>query len=539
MESTTERVDQLFTEWAKASSPGCALAVIQDGDIVYKQGYGMANLEYNIPITPKTIFHVASVSKQFVAMTIAMLASEDKLSLDDDVRQYIPELPDFDDTITIRHLLHHVSGLRDQWELLILAGWRMDDVITTEDILELVQRQQELNFKPGEEYLYCNTGYTLLGVIVKRVSGKSLRDFCEENIFQPLGMHSTHFHDDHEMIVENRAYSYAPKNENNFKHSVLSFATVGATSLFTTVEDLVPWERNFYDGSIGGKDIIKQMHTHGVLNDGEQIEYALGLRITDYRGLKVVQHSGGDAGYCSHLIRFPEQHFSVAILCNLSTMNPSELAKRVAGIYLAEAFADNKEAEDEAALIELSPEQLACRVGVYYNAATATTRRLEMRDDKLVIALGPGFELAPLSENHFQVVAFPQEKLRFGSAADGTLQMREIAGSAKPVMYEAVVTVAPTMEEQAAYAGTYYSPELDVNYTVLVQEGQLVLQRRKYGISRLLPTFADGFTGDITPDAWGSGRLNIVFNRDDKNRVAGFRLSTGRVRNLRFVRQNT
>jgi hypothetical protein len=403
----------------------------------------------------------------------------------------------------------------------------------------LAQRQQELNFKPGEEFLYCNTGYTLLGIIVERVSGKSLRDFCEECFFQPLGMHSTHFHDDHEMIVENRAYSYAHKDENSFRHSVLSYATVGATSLFTTVEDLALWERNFYDGTIGGEDVIKQMHTQGVLDDGEQIEYALGLGITEYRGLKVVQHSGGDAGYRCHLMRFPEQHFSVAILGNLGTMNPSELAKRVADVYLAEAFADDEEAEDKAALIELSPEQLACRAGVYYSATTATTNRLEMRDDKLVVALGPGFELAPLSENHFQIAAFPHVKLRFESAADGTPQMHEVVGSAKPVIYEAVVTVTPTMEEQAAYAGTYYSPELDVNYTVMVQEGQLILKRRKYGISRLLPTFADGFTGDISPKVWGSGRLNIIFNRDDKDRVAGFRLSAGRVRNLCFVRQNT
>jgi CubicO group peptidase (beta-lactamase class C family) len=533
MKSTTERVDRLFTEWAKASSPGCALAVIQDGGIAYKQGYGMANLEYNIPITPKTIFHVASVSKQFVAMAIALLAREGKLSFDDDIRQYIPELPDFGDTISIRHLLHHVSGLRDQWELLILAGWRMDDVITTEDVLEVAQRQQELNFKPGEEHLYCNTGYTLLGSIVERVSGKSLRNFCEETIFQPLGMHSSHFHDDHEMIVENRAYSYHPKDENGFRHSILSYATAGATSLFTTVEDLALWERNFYDGTIGGIDVINQMHTLGVLNNGEQIEYALGLGITDYRGLKVVQHSGGDAGYRSHLMRFPEQHFSVAILGNLSTINPSELAKRVADIYLAEVFADESAAENEAAPIDLAPEQLADRVGVYYNASTARTYRLEMRDGKLVIALGPGFELAALSENYFQVAAFPQMKLKFELAVDGTLQMHEITASAKPIIYDAVTTVTPTMEEQAAYVGMYYSPELDVNYTVIVQEEQLVLQRRKYGIHRLLPTFVDGFTSDSAPE------VTIVFNRDDKNSIAGFRLSTGRVRNLRFVRQNS
>jgi len=219
-------------------------------------------------------------------------------------------------------------------------------------------------------------------------------------------------------------------------------------------------------------------------------------------------------------------------------MNPSELAKRVADIYLADVLADDSAAEDETSSIELSPEQLACRAGVYYSAATATTRRLEMRDEKLIVALGPGFELEPLSENHFQMAAFPQVKLRFESTVDGTLQMHEITRSAKPVIYEAVVTVTPTMEELAAYTGAYYSPELGVNYTVMVQQEQLILQRRKYGTSQLLPTFVDGFIGDITPDPWGSGRLNIVFNRDDRAHVTGFKLSTGRVRNLRFVRQN-
>lgn len=538
MESTTAKIDQLFTTWAKASSPGCALALIESDKIVYQQGYGMANLEYNIPITPKTIFHVASVSKQFAAMAIALLADEDKLSLDDDVRHHISELPDFGDTITIRHLLHHTSGLRDQWELLVLAGWRMDDVITTADVLDLVQSQQELNFKPGEEHLYCNTGYTLLGLIVERVSGKSLHEFCHEKLFQPLGMHSTHFHDDHEMIVANRAYSYAPKDNNGFRHSVLSYATAGATSLFTTVEDLARWEQNFYVGAIGGQDVMQQMQAHGVLNDGEEIDYALGLVVTDYRGLKVVQHSGGDAGYRSHLMRFPEQHVSIAILCNLSTMNAGELAQRVAELYLAEAFPAD-EATDEPTHIELSPGQLAGKAGVYYNAAKAMTRRLEMRDGKLVVAIGPGFELAALAENHFQVVAFPLMKLRFELTADGTVEMFEHVGKGKPIRYEAVASPLPTAAEQNAYIGTYHSIELDSTYTVAVREDQLVLQRHKYGMSRLRPAFADGFTGDIVPNAEGEGGLDLVFTRDEKNRVDGFKLSTGRVRHLHFARQNS
>ncbi len=530
------KVDKLFAQWDKPDVPGCALAVMQRGDIVYKRGYGMANLEYDIPITPTTIFHVASVSKQFAACAIVLLALEEKLSLDHNVRQYVPELPDLGDSISIRHLIYHTSGLRDQWVLLILAGWRMDDVITTQDVLELTKRQQELNFKPGAEHLYCNTGYTLLSVIVERVSGKSLRDFCDERIFQPLGMLNTHFHDDHTMIVKNRAYSYEPQGEDSFKHSVLSFATVGATSLFTTVEDLALWEQNFYDGTVGGQDMVKQLHTQGVLNDGEQIEYAFGLSVSDYRGLKVVQHSGGDAGYRSHLMRFPEQHFSVAILGNVSILNPSELAKRVADVYLADAFLEDE--AEQATPIELSIQELENKAGIYYNAGQVQTRRLEMREDKLVMVVGPGLQVAPLAKDLFQVVAFPQAKLKFETAADGTLQMHEMMGNAKPVIYAAVTSVSPTVKELATYAATYHSPELDVNYGVALQEGQLVLRRQKYGASQLQPTFVDGFTGDLVPGTGSAGGLDITFDRDDEDRVLGLRLSAGRIRNLWFSRQD-
>src|SRR6185436_1924774 len=234
----TSKVDKLFANWDKPDSPGAALIVVKDGAVVYKRGYGSANLEYNIPITPATVFHVASVSKQFTAFAITMLAKAGKLSLDDDIHKYLTELPDFGQKITIRHLLHHTSGLRDQWELLAMAGWRLDDVITKEHILKMVRHQKELNFSPGQEYLYCNTGYTLLAVIVERITGQSFREYMQETIFKPLNMTGTHFHDDHEMIVKNRAYSYRPYGPQDFKLSALNYANVGATSLFTTVEDM-------------------------------------------------------------------------------------------------------------------------------------------------------------------------------------------------------------------------------------------------------------------------------------------------------------
>ena len=526
MDIMNEKVDEMFSEWDRTDSPGCALAVLKDGEIVYKQGYGMANLEYGIPITPTTIFHVASVSKQFTAFSVALLAQEGKLSVDDDVRKYVPDLPDFGETITIRHLIHHISGLRDQWELLIAAGWCMEDVIKTEDVLELIREQNTLNFKPGSEYLYCNTGYTLMALIVERVSGKPFRDFCAEHIFQQLAMKNTHFHDDHKMIVENRAYSYARKEEGGFQHSVLSYATAGATSLFTTVEDLARWDHNFYEANIGGKAVIEKMLTRGSLNDGEQITYAFGLNITEYRGLRVVEHSGGDAGYRSHLIRFPEQHFSVAILCNLATMRPSELARQVANLFLADDFPEEKASEE---VIELSEEQLANKAGVYYSAATSSTCRLEMRDGKLVVAAGPGFELLPIAEDRFRQAVYPMEFRFTRSEEDGRLQLHQVMERGKPIVYEAVKPVTLTAEDKAAYTGNYYSPELDVSYRVELKEDQLVLWRRKYGKTPMLPTIQDGFSAD---------RVDIFFSRDEEGNLSSFRLTSGRIRNLRFILRN-
>jgi len=531
-----QQVDQLFTQWAKASSPGCAIGIMQDGEIVYQQGYGMANLEYNIPNTPKTIFHVASVSKQFAAMAIALLADKNQLSLDDEVNQYFTEFPDFGETITIRHLLHHTSGLRDQWELLILAGWRMDDVITTDDVLELLKNQEKLNFKPGDEFLYSNMGYTLLATIVELVSGKSLHEYCEEHIFKPLGMGDTHFHDDYTMLVPNRAYSYAV-TESGFKHDVLSYSIVGATSLLTTVGDLLMWSNSFQDDSVWGQDVIDALHTQGILNDGEQIPYALGVVVRTYKGLMRVGHDGADAGFRSTLIRFPDQNLSIVVLCNLGTMSPGKLAAEIADIYLADVFIEP--AEDELSPIELTTEQLADKVGVYYNAELAQIRRLEIHNESLTIMIGTGMSLVSLSNSDFHLGSVPEIKYRFQETDDRQRQLIETNASSPSVIYQHMPTVSLSATDLQAYAGTYYSRELDISFYVLVEDDQIYVRRRKHGTTQLLPAFADAFTGNIYPsDAFGEGRLSFIFYRGEDNEILGFDVSGGRVRHIRFIRKS-
>ena len=391
-ETLETKVGQLFAEWNKSDSPGAALAIIREGEVVYKQGYGTANLEYDIPITTKTIFDIASVSKQFAAFAIATLSHEGKLSLDDDIRIHLPDVPDFGNTITIRHLLHHTSGLRDWVQSLVIAGDLMDDVISFKHILKMARHQKVLNFEPGSAFLYSNTGYNLLAEIVERVTGDSFREWTDSRIFRLLGMTNSHFHDDYQMILKNRAYSYQVDEKGGYKHTVNNTTALGSSSLYSTVEDLATWILNFDDTRIGEQTVIEQMHQRGVLNNGDRIDYAFGLNIGEYRGLRTVGHSGSWRGFRSHLIRFPDQKFGVVILCNLDTFNPLSLAEKVADLYLAAVLAPVEVSESENASKPdagvksepLPPEQLTEFEGEYYTEELDTTYTIVMHEDGLV-----------------------------------------------------------------------------------------------------------------------------------------------------------
>ena len=544
-ENLSGKVDAVFQKIDSTVSPGCALSVMKDGKIIYERGYGMADLDHNIPNTPTTVFHVASMSKQFTAASILMLAQQGKLSLDDPVQKYIPELPDFGTPITIRQLIHHTSGLRDQWDLLGLSGWRYSlDLITNDDVLYVVSRQKELNFPPGSKELYSNTGYTLLGEVVKRVSGQSLREFTTANIFQPLGMKSTHFRDDHAEIVKNIAYGYEPARD-TFRLSVTNFDTVGATSLMTTVEDLALWDENFYSPRIGGPELIKQLQERGKLNNGQQIDYASGLVIGTYRGLNTVDHAGADAGYRSDLIRFPDQHFSSACLCNLATANPSNLNRKVAEIYLAKEMkpADPARADDSKPFA-LTPAQMQARVGTYGNVKDEDDFvRWMIKDGKLQVGnLGDDetYEVKALSENQFHLLIAPVDftflPVKAGAPLEFTLKQED----GKIETFSATKPFTPLPAQLAEYAGVYSSPEIDPLYEFKIEKAhvagdmtgqpdqiRLVLHRLKNDPDPLRP---------VAPDFFAASVGKIRFTRDAKGTIDGFTLSTGRIEKLRFIK---
>jgi CubicO group peptidase (beta-lactamase class C family) len=420
----TDKVDALFKRWDRVDSPGAALGVFKDGRIVYARGYGTANLEYNIPITPQTVFRVGSVSKQFTAMCIALLAEQGKLSLDDDIRKYLPEMNAYVPPVTIQHLIHHTSGLRDYLVLQGLAGRSGGYFYTSPEVMELLSRQKELNFRPGDRYSYSNSGYFLLAETIGRISRMKTSKFAEEYLFVPLKMNNTHFHDDPKKIVKNRASGYLPSPEGGYKIHMTQLDMIGDGGIYTTVEDFFKWDLNFYNNKLGNgtKDLIDLVLTTAKLNDGKEIDYAFGLVVNRYRGLKLISHGGSFVGYKSHYLQFPEQKFSVVILSNLGSFNPGKLARAIADIYLVDQFTETPQArqllppEKKTESITLSSETLAEFTGEYYSDELDTNAYFRMENDNLVLKLGRHENnLTPIANESFLTNYLNDDAYRLGT----------------------------------------------------------------------------------------------------------------------------
>jgi len=522
-----DRVDSVFEEMDKPETPGCALSVMREGRPVYLQGYGMANLEYDIPITPSSVFHVASVSKQFTTFAVSLLVAEGKVAWKDGIREYVPEVPNFGEVITLRHLANHTSGIKDQWSLLSMAGWRFEaDVITQGDVLDITSRQTALNFPVGAEYLYSNTGFTLLAVVVERVSGQTLKEFTEERIFEPLGMTGTHFHNDHNTIVPGRAYAYRALQDGGYRISIPDFDVVGATSLHTTAEDMAHWDRNFYTAEVGGRTLVDELHRRGILRSGDTIGYALGLSRGIYRGLPTVGHGGADAGYRSNFVRFPDQATSMAVLCNFPTSNPGRLSNRVADIILEHQFPPEIEAEprdDEAEAQDPEPlteGDLARLEGIYVRDDYDTPVSLRAQEGGLFAG---GQRL--LHEGNWEFrVSGGDETTRFWETPDGAILTTGPDGK----QYRRYPRIDPDSVDHEEYIGHYWSDDLGVEYEVRLDDDHLAFWNRKVETRTLNPVFRDGFSA-------GGG---VIFTRDDRGRIDGFTMSSGRVWKVRFRRMD-
>ena len=431
-EAIASKVDDLFGEWAKPDSPGCALAVVRGGRVVYAKGYGMADLEHGVAITPRTVFYIGSVGKQFTAYAVVKLAHQGKLALDDEIRKHLPEFPDFGRPITIRHLIHHTSGLRDFFELLSLAGTREGDLVTQKDLLRIIWKQRELNFQPGEQFLYSNSNYAVLATIVERVTGESFRDWMASNVFAPLGMSQTQVCDDHTRLIKDRAWSYRPDPDAKgaFKAVVLPYSGYGAGGIYSTADDLVRWVSNYTKPRAEDDRVIRQMLEPGRLNSGQPIDYAFALVAGQHQGLKLIGHSGALAGYRAYVGYFPDQDLGVIVLSNLASFVAMGKAMQVAELFLSEHMPEIKTAKPGTAA-KTPPE-----------AGKASTDRRE-----------------------------------------------------QPAIHDAEKASSLSEDELRSYAGLYASEELETTYTIVVEDHNLVVKHPRNRGARLIARGKDQFAG--------------------------------------------
>ena len=512
------KVDQVFADYDKPDSPGCALGVVRNGEFIYKKGYGTASLELGVPITPQSVFYMGSVSKQFTAASVVLAAEQGFLSLDDDIRKFVPELPSYGKPITLREMLHHTSGFRDVLGLLLLAGRNFEDIHPTAELLDLLSRQKALNYQPGEEFLYSNTNYFLMSVVIHGATGKTLTQFADENIFKPLGMTHTRFYEDHTVVVPGRIPAYEPLTGNTFRIDwSTNFDKVGDGGLLSSVDDLLLWDRNFYDNKLGKGTLLKEMQTQGVLNNGKQIEYALGLFLSKYRGLPIVEHGGALFGYRTELLRFPQQKFSVITLCNLGASNPNSLSYKVADLYLSAQLSPEPPAS-AAASVDAQP-----FAGWYRNVDSHSV--LEITASKEGVgAFGTLFK--PRDATHFAVTPGPE--IAFDRQPNSGMRLTLRFKDAAPQIFERYEPIKASAENFNQYIGEYTSAELQATYRFAVKDGKLTLASNWRDPAVLESTVLDEFQGPF-----GTA---IVFRRDAAGRITGCELFAGRVRNIAFTK---
>jgi CubicO group peptidase (beta-lactamase class C family) len=518
----TQKVDQIFAVYDKPGSPGCSLGVIRDRDFIYRKVYGSANLELGVPLSPQSVFYMGSVSKQFTAAAIVLAAEQGYLSLDDNVRRYIPELPDYGHVITLRQMIHQTSGFRDFLTLLHLAGQDVADFNSPEEIFRIVVRQRGLNNIPGDEWIYSNTNYFLLGIVLRRATKKSLSEFAAKNIFQPLGMSHTLFYDDHTLVVPGRVAAYDSAAHDTFRVDwSTTYEIVGGGGLMSTVDDLLLWDRNFYANRLGKGTLVQELQTPGVLNNGNTISYAMGLELGNYRSLPIVDHNGALFGYRTELLRFPEQKFSVICLCNIASAVPENLARQVADIYLGDRLQPGASALNPSSKGDFpDPAPFA---GKYLDPRTHLMYTFTESDGNL---MAWGAVLRRINANQFydlgsHVITFESSQGTMHAKLDIRGETYFSGSRIQELHLDKPVLVS--------YTGQFRSTELDTLYDLSLEKDSLTLRNRDNPPQKLTPIAKDEFeAGDL-------GRL--VFERDSGGRVFGFRVFTQEASGIAFKKQ--
>lgn len=510
------RVDAIFSRWTR-TTPGCAVGAAVKGEPVVTAAYGIADLEHDVPIARDTIFEAGSVSKQFTAAAVLLLAKDGKLSLDDPVRKYIPELPDFGAPLTVRQMLNHTSGLRDWGSLAAIAGWpRGSRVHTHAHVLEIVSRQRALNFPSGTRWSYSNSGYNLAAMLVSRVSGMTFAEFTRARIFEPLGMTDTSWRDDYTRVVKRRAIAYRER-QGAFVSDTPFEDVHGNGGLLTTVGDLLKWNENFTTPKVGDAPLLAELQRRSTFTDGREHEYALGLYVDTYKDVREVDHSGATGGYRAHLGRYPDQGVSIAVLCNVASATATVYAKAVAELLLTNLTAPAVPAAAHT-LTEAEASRLA---GLYRTTTPVDIARIS--HDQQGLRLGAGTRLVALSANRFVTA----DRITFEFGANGTLRATDEFGTVDA--FDRVDPAAPSVGQLGAYAGRYVNDEIETALTVQIDGTKLVIKRRPDTTIALTPVYTDGFS---SPLGW------IVFRRDAAGRIVSLAVSQDRVWDLTFTRSD-
>ncbi len=535
LEKLEAKADEICASW-QSDGPGGVIGIVENGELVFSKAYGLASLEYEIPNITSTVFNIASVSKQFTAYSMVLLEQQGKLSIDDDIRKYLPEIPDFGETITIRHLLNHISGLRNFQNLLGMAGWREGESMTNDDLLKYMSLQKELNFPVGSEYLYCNSGFVLVTFIVERITGMSFQEWTKANIFNPLGMTNTEYREDMEAIHQNTATSYAKNEDGTFRQLLKYWTYMGNGNVYTTVDDLAIWVANFENHTLGGPEGINRLLERGILTNGDTLTYALGIGINKYRGLNRYSHGGSVGGYRSNFAYYPGSKTGFIVMANFSAADAGGKAIQLQDYYLEEKFNVPKSSTPPRYVhltspIDIDPVAFEMVTGEYL-VEGVTVKIFSEEGNMFAHAIGitPVLPLQAASDTSFFV---PDAALTFyirkeaGENPDRLIILRDsdVLGGYK------IDPSLITPENLKQFEGIYYSPELNTEYNFKIKDDKLMSFHQRHTPAQIYPMNKDKLRGE----AFYLSEIDVVRWTDGS--VKGIQVSNGRVRNLWFEKR--
>lgn len=530
----SQAIDSIFADYNNTETPGCAIGIIKDHELIYAKGYGLANMEYNIPNSASSVFRIGSTSKQFTAACIVLLVERGELHLNATLKSIFPDFPEYAEKITIKHLLNHTSGIRDYLQLSYLKGLGDDDFYTDENIMNWLVNQSDLNFAPGEDYLYSNSGYWLLGQIVKKITGMNMAEFAKKELFVPLGMANTHFHNDHTQLVKNRASGYVPDGNESFKISMTTLDMIGDGGIFTTINDIKKWDDAFYESSILSNQFWRMMTQQGVLNNGKVIDYACGLMISNYKGLKTIRHGGAFVGFRADILRFPEKNLTIAIFANRGDANPSRLADQVADVMLKSQLIEAVATNNEEVKIDVPKVEFLLRQLVGdYEIQPGVVASLSIQNDSLNVLQNwnnSSYTIAKASANRFEIPGTKDLSFTFSNLNDDFTQTLTIFQGGRKTIATRKKEIDTSRINFKDYVGSYYSKELDVIYNFEIENDILIVR---------IANIQTPIESSISDVDQFSTDLGLVRFQRKEDRITGFELDSGRVKKLKFNKQKT